>query len=112
MPVWLTPEVIVSVATLLTAIIGFAATYMRMSQLEKNTNSKMDTLLVLRGEASEAIGNLQGRADARRIDANTLETSKEITGELKGEIVETGKNPKEIKGEIIGKITPARKKKP
>lgn len=66
---WLTPEVIVGVLTLLTAIVGFLGAYLKLEQLHQTTNSKMDELLVQKGLASEAIGNVKGRAEARRIDA-------------------------------------------
>ena len=37
----------------------------RVSELEKNTNGRLDELLKLTGDASEAKGNLAGRAQAK-----------------------------------------------
>jgi len=37
----------------------------KVTELEKNTNGRLDELLKLTGESSEAKGNLAGRAEAK-----------------------------------------------
>lgn len=118
--VWLTPDVLIEFFKMAGIAFGLIGIFVRMNQLEKNTNSKMDQLLVEKGIASEAIGNLKGRAQARVADAKTLhreranaasDGAKEITAELVGEIAEAGEKPKEIKGEITGELHHANESK-
>lgn len=121
---WLTPEVIVSIATLLTAIIGFATIMIKQDRQHALTNSRMDELLVSTGKASRAEGNIEGRAEARAIDGNenqkaiaAIETvaeaitaPKELVGEITGKVAEKSGEHKPIKGAIKGKIVTAKKK--
>lgn len=117
---WLTPEVLIEFFKMAGIALGLIGIFLRMSQLEKNTNSKMDQLLVEKGRASEALGNIKGRTQARAADAKILqkerdnvatESPKAITGELVGQIEEAGEKTKEITGEIKGEITHANESK-
>lgn len=96
---WLTPEVIVSIATLLTAIIGFITIMVQNNRQHALTNSRMSELLVITKVAAVAEGKLEGIAEAEK-------KPKELTGEIVGEVTTKGEPPKDITGDIKGELLP------
>lgn len=108
--IWMTPEVIVSIATLFTAIIGFATIMVQNSRQHALTNSRMDELLVQTSLASEAKGNLAGREEAREIDARIESEPKTIIAEIEGKVIAVGEPTKGITGQVEGEVHPLKPK--
>ena len=64
--IWVFLGVLVNSVTLI--VMGYIS--FRMKQLERNTNSKMDQLMKVSGEAEKAKGNIEGRVELKNEQAD------------------------------------------